>query len=120
MSKEADIGLKALEEAENRAKKIIADARAARAATMRQCQETVDKAIKDYKTQQESEFNAYATEQLGSNDGRKHDIEKDTTKQIEEIKFATGKKREEIVNDLFVAVKNVSVKVPTRQTMKWE
>ncbi len=56
--------MKVLEEAEAKAKKIIAEARAARSATMKQCAETVDKAVKDFRAAQEAEYNAYANDQV--------------------------------------------------------
>nr|POE79737.1 v-type proton atpase subunit g [Quercus suber] len=72
------------------------------------------KEIDDYRKQKEDEFKAFESKQTSGNKAAEEQAEKDTQKQLDDIKSIGKKTGPQVVDDLLKAVVDVRPEVPDR------
>ncbi|KAK0249446.1 hypothetical protein LTS09_015367 [Friedmanniomyces endolithicus] len=73
------------------------------------------KEIEDYRKQKEDEFQSFEKEHTSGNKAAEEQADKDTQKQLDEIKAIGEKTGPKVVQDLIKAVMTVDPKVPDRK-----
>ncbi|TKA41610.1 hypothetical protein B0A54_06498 [Friedmanniomyces endolithicus] len=73
------------------------------------------KEIEDYRKQKEDEFQSFEKEHTSGNKAAEEQADKDTQKQLDEIKAIGEKTGPKVVQDLIKAVMTVQPKVPDRK-----
>nr|POE66142.1 v-type proton atpase subunit g [Quercus suber] len=114
MAAQNSAGIQTLLEAEKEAQKIVQKAREYRTKRVKDARSEAQKEIDDYRKQKEEEFKTFEKQQTSGNKAAEEQAEKDTQKQLDEIKSIGEKTGPQVVEDLLKAVVGVRPEVPDR------
>jgi len=114
MAAQNSAGIQTLLDAEREAQKIVQKAREYRTKRVKDARSEAQKEIEEYRNQKESEFKAFEKEHSSGNAQAESDADKDTEKQLQEIKQIGGKTGPKVVDDLLKAVLDPHPEVPDR------
>ncbi|KAK1819794.1 H(+)-transporting V1 sector ATPase subunit G [Friedmanniomyces endolithicus] len=115
MAAQNSAGIQTLLDAEREAQKIIQKAREYRTKRVKDARSEAQKEIEDYRKQREDEFQSFEKEHTSGNKAAEEQADKDTQKQLDEIKAIGEKTGPKVVQDLIKAVMTVEPKVPDRK-----
>ncbi|KAF2718329.1 V-type ATPase [Polychaeton citri CBS 116435] len=114
MAAQNSAGIQTLLDAEREAQKIIQKAREYRTQRVKAARSEAQSEIEDYRKQKDDEFQKFEKEQTSGNEQAEKDADKDTEKQLEEIKSLGKKSGPKVVDDLLNAVLDVNPSAPER------
>ncbi|KAH7288213.1 hypothetical protein KP509_31G017300 [Ceratopteris richardii] len=100
-------GIQMLLAAEQEAQQIIAAARAAKSARLKQAKEEAEKEVAEYRAQREAEFKKKLSESSGDSGSRVQRLEVETQEKIENLKEEASKVSPEVVELLLKYVTSV-------------
>ncbi|KAK5134606.1 H(+)-transporting V1 sector ATPase subunit G [Meristemomyces frigidus] len=114
MAAQNSAGIQTLLDAEREAQKIVQKAREYRTKRVKDARSEAQKEIEDYRKQKEEDFKKFETEHTSGNKAAEEQAEKDTQKELDEIKQIGKKTGPKVVQDLIRAVMDVKPEVPSR------
>ncbi|KJX96038.1 hypothetical protein TI39_contig844g00030 [Zymoseptoria brevis] len=107
-------GIQTLLDAEREAQKIVQKAREYRTKRVKDARSEAQKEIEEYRNQKEEDFKAFEKQHTSGNEKAEQDANKDTEKQLNEIKQVGSKTGPKVVDDLLKAVMEPHPEVPDR------
>ncbi|KAK3071184.1 hypothetical protein LTR53_009095 [Teratosphaeriaceae sp. CCFEE 6253] len=115
MAAQNSAGIQTLLDAEREAQKIVQKAREYRTKRVKDARSEAQQEIEDYRKKKEDEFKSTEKEQSSGNKAAEEQADKDTQKQLDEIKQIGEKTGPQVVEDLIKAVLTVEPQVPDRK-----
>ncbi|SMR43990.1 unnamed protein product [Zymoseptoria tritici ST99CH_3D1] len=114
MAAQNSAGIQTLLDAEREAQKIVQKAREYRTKRVKDARSEAQKEIEEYRNQKEEEFKTFEKQHTSGNEKAEQDANKDTEKQLNEIKQIGSKTGPKVVDDLLKAVMEPHPEVPDR------
>jgi len=110
-TRDSQVGIKQLFEAEEKAKEIVAKARREKNQLLKQARDEAEKEISDYKGKRTKEFTEFSQKHLAGTEGYTKQLASTTTEQI--AKLATEEKQggEKVIQMLLKYVNEVNTEV---------
>ncbi|KAK3622632.1 H(+)-transporting V1 sector ATPase subunit G [Elasticomyces elasticus] len=115
MAAQSSAGIQTLLNAEQEAQKIVQKAREYRTKRVKDARSEAQKEIEEYRQQKDQEYNSFEKEHTSGNKAAEEQADKDTQKQLDEIKQIGKKTGPQVVEDLIKAVMTVNPQVPDRK-----
>ncbi|KAI0018658.1 vacuolar ATPase [Xylariomycetidae sp. FL0641] len=107
MAAQNSAGIQTLLDAEREASKIVQKAREFRTKRVREARDEAKKEIDAYRQSKEEEFKKFEAEHTQGNKQAEEEANKDADVQIEEIKAAGEKGRDQVIDDMLTAIVEV-------------
>merc|ERR1712054_288726 len=114
MAAQNSAGIQTLLDAEREAQKIVQKAREYRTKRVKDARSEAQKEIEDYRKQKDEEFQKFEKEHSSGTKAAEEQAEKDTQKELDNIKEIGNKQGGKVVDDLVKAVMDVHPQAPNK------